>query len=126
MSEGSTGRSKALPHSALPYCADRTLPKLDPVRLRRAVKDADIRVLLMVVFHLSGDLKWLGPNFRPQRDVRLIADEDAGLSPQVRAEIRGAALDLLAARAGQYPAVSNPSDRFWLDMSRQCMKENIA
>ena len=50
--------------------------------------DADIRVLLMVVLHLSGDLKWLGPT------IRRIANEDAWLSPRVRAEIRGAALDL--------------------------------
>ena len=55
--EGPAGRPKALPRSSLPYCADRTLHELDPVLLRRAVKDADIRVLLMVVFHLSGDLK---------------------------------------------------------------------
>jgi hypothetical protein len=52
--EGPAGRPKALPRSTLPYCADRTLPELDPVL--RAVKDADSRVLLMVVFHLSGDL----------------------------------------------------------------------
>ena len=51
------GRPKALPRSALPYCADRAHPELDPVLLRRTVEDADIRVLLMVVFHLPGDLK---------------------------------------------------------------------
>jgi 4-hydroxyacetophenone monooxygenase len=117
---------QALPVSALPYCADRTLPKLDPLRLRQALEDADIRVLLMVVFHLSGNPKWLGPNYRPERDVRLIADEDAGLSPQVRAEIRGAALDLLGTRAGQLPAVYDPGDRLMLEMMRQCMDENIA
>src|SRR5262245_65812187 len=95
MSAGDPGsRPKVLPRSALPYCADRTLPKLDPVLLRRALQDADIRALLMVVFHLSGDLKWLGPTYRPQRDVRLIAEEDAGLSPQVRDAIRVAARDL--------------------------------
>src|SRR5262245_56231168 len=126
MSEGPAGPAKALPRSAMPYCADRTLPKLDPVLLRKTLKDADIRVLLMVVFHLSGDLKWLGRTYRPQRDVRLIADEDAGLSPQVRAEIRGAALDVLGARAGQYPAVYDPGDRLMLEMMRQCVNENIA
>jgi 4-hydroxyacetophenone monooxygenase len=116
----------ALPVSALPYCADRTLPKLDPLRLHQALEDADIRVLLMVVFHLSGDPKWLGPNYRPTRDVRLIADEDAGLSAQVRAEIRGAALDLLGGMAGQSPAVYDPGDHLMLEMMRQCMDENIA
>jgi hypothetical protein len=82
------GHSKGLPHSALPYCQDEMVPELDRATLCRAVNDADIRVLLMVVFHLSGNRKWLGPNYRPQRDVRLVAEEDAGLSPEVQAEIR--------------------------------------
>ena len=42
------------------------------------MEDADIRVLPMVRFNPSGDLKWLGHNYRPQRDVRLIADEEPG------------------------------------------------
>src|SRR5262249_59002268 len=104
------GPTQALPGSALPYCAEQTVPDLDPAMLRRAVRDADIRVLLMVVFQLSGDRKWLAPIYRPQRDVRLIADEDAGLSPEVQAEIRTAAIDLLTACAGQRPAISDPGD----------------
>src|SRR5262245_61911590 len=124
--ESPTGRPNALPRSALPYCAEPLVPELDPVLLRQALEDADIRVLLMVVFHLSGDRKWLGPNYRPQRDVRLIADEDAGFLPEVRAEIRRAALDLLGAMAGQHAAVYDPGDRLMLDMMRQCMNENIA
>lgn len=85
---GPAGRPRALPRSAPPYCADRTLPEFDLVLLWRMVENADIRVLLMMRFNPSGDLKWLGPNYRPQRDVRLIADEDAALSPRVRAQIR--------------------------------------
>jgi len=120
------GPTQALPRSALPYCAEQTIPDLDPAMLRRAVRDADIRVLLMVVFHLSGDRKWLAPIYRPQRDVRLIADEDAGLSPEVQAEIRTAAIDLLTASAGQRPAISDPGDHLMLEMMRHCMDENIA
>jgi 4-hydroxyacetophenone monooxygenase len=44
----------------------------------------------------------------------------------VRAEIRGAALDLLGAMAGQIPAVYDPGNRLMLEMMRQCMNENIA
>ena len=68
--KGPAGRPKALPRSAPPYCVDRSLPKLDPVLLRRTVEDADIRIPLMVVFHLSGDLKWLGPAARRPADRR--------------------------------------------------------
>lgn len=112
--------------NALPYAAETTIPKLDPATLRRAVEDADIRVALMVAFHLSGDRKWLGPRYRPQRDVRLIADEDAGLAPEIQAEIRQAVVDLLLAKAGQEPAVRDPGDALMLEMMRQCMAEDIA
>jgi len=112
--------------SAIPYASTPTIPALDPAMLRSAIADADIRVLLMVVFHLSGDRKWLGKRYRPQRDVRLIADEDAGLAPEIRAEIQQAAVDLLTAKAGQVPAVGDPGDPLMLEMMRACMSENIA
>jgi 4-hydroxyacetophenone monooxygenase len=119
-------KSPALPPSALPYSAQTTVPALDPGTLRRAIKDADIRVLLMVVFHLSGDRKWLRSHYRPQRDVRLIADEDAGLAAELQAEIRQAATDLLVNNAGQMPAIHDPGDNLMLEMMRQCMGEDIA
>jgi hypothetical protein len=68
------------------------------------VQDADIRVLLMMRFNPPGDLKWFGPNYRPQGDVWLIADEDAGLSSRMRAqicEIRGPAFDLLGSKSAR-------------------------
>jgi 4-hydroxyacetophenone monooxygenase len=115
-----------MPATALPYSSERTIPALDPETLRRAAADADIRVLLMVVFHLSGDRKWLGPRYRPKRDVRLIADEDAGFAPDVQAEIRAAAIDLLIAKAGQEPAMFDPGNALMLEMMRHCMAEDIA
>lgn len=112
-------------HSAIPYAPTPIIPALDPGTLQAAIADADIRVLLMVVFHLSGDRKWLGERYRPQRDVRLIADEDAGLTPEIRAEIQQAAVDLLLAGAGREPAVNDPGDALMLEMMRACMAENI-
>ena len=44
-----------------------------------AVAEADLRVLLMCLVHLTGDTSWLEPPYRPRRDVRIIAAEDAGL-----------------------------------------------
>jgi 4-hydroxyacetophenone monooxygenase len=109
-----------------PYGPGTVVPALDPGMLRHAVLNADIRVLLMVVFHLSGDRRWLAPPFRPRRDVRLIADEDAGLPEEVRAEIRTAAIDLLSCGAGRNFAVSDPGDALMLDMMRTCMGEDIS
>ena len=38
-----------------PYGSDTSIPSLNPERLRKAIHAADIRVLLMVLVHLSGD-----------------------------------------------------------------------
>ena len=60
------------------------------------MEDTDIRVLPMVRFNPSGDLKWLGRNYRPQRDVRLIADEEppAGAGPDPRGSARSPRLKI--------------------------------
>ena len=50
--------------------------KLD---LSSAIAEGDIRVLLMVLVHMTGDEKWLEPPYKPKRDVRLIPDPDAGV-----------------------------------------------
>ncbi len=78
----------------------------------------------MVVFHLSGDRRWLEPPYRPKRDVWLIADEDAGLPAEVRDEIRAAALELLC-EAGREPRVTDPGDALMLEMMRVCLGERV-
>ena len=45
--------------------------KLD---LASAIAEGDIRVLLMVLVHMTGDERWLEPPYKPRRDVRLIPD----------------------------------------------------
>ena len=37
--------------------------------LREALGEADLRVLLMVLFHLTADQKWLAEPFLPKRDA---------------------------------------------------------
>src|SRR5439155_498930 len=50
--------------------------KLD---LSSAIAEGDIRVLLMVLVHMTGDQRWLEPPYKPKRDVRLIPDLQAGV-----------------------------------------------
>ncbi|MBN9000718.1 MAG: NAD(P)/FAD-dependent oxidoreductase, partial [Rhizobiales bacterium] len=64
--------------------------------LPSALEQADIRVLLMVLVHMTGDLRWLEPPYAPRRDVRLIPDPRAGLSDEIQADIRKAALKVLS------------------------------
>jgi 4-hydroxyacetophenone monooxygenase len=71
--------------------SDSPMVALDPSRLREALVEADVPVLLMVLMHLTGDRKWIETPFRPQREGRLFADESGGLQDAVQTEVREAA-----------------------------------
>lgn len=105
-----------------------TFEPLDRDELTAAMADADLRVLLMCLFQLTGDRRWLSPPYQPQRDVRLIADEHAGLPPEVADDIRHAAIDLLAGPPDGGPieaAIGDPGDDLMVEMMRWCMAEPI-
>jgi 4-hydroxyacetophenone monooxygenase len=70
--------------------------RLERAALKAALPHADLRVLLMVLFHYTDDEKWLAPPYAPRRNPRLIADEDAGLPDDIQNDIRSAALDILS------------------------------
>jgi len=113
-----TGASKSMADT-------RGLPeRLNSEALTKALQDADYRVLLMVVFHLSGDRKWLRAPYLPRRDVNLIADEDSGLSEELRADIRNAAIQLLADTRSR-PAISDPGNDLMRDMMSVCIAESV-
>ena len=104
--------------------AHDTAAPLDRELLTDALADADLRVLLMCVFHLSGDRRWLADPYRPRRDVKLIADEQAGFPPEIADEIRSAAVALLTADRVE-PPIGDPGDELMLEMMRWCMNEPI-
>ncbi|MGK2956225.1 MAG: flavin-containing monooxygenase [Solirubrobacterales bacterium] len=93
--------------------------------LAEAMRDADLRVLLMCVFHMTGDPRWLADPYRPKRDVRLIADERAGFPEDIATEIRTTAVELLTEPSAD-PVVRDPGDDLMLEMMRWCMQEEIA
>ena len=101
-----------------------TFEPLDRDALTAALPDADLRVLLMCLFQVTGDRTWLSPPYQPGRDVRLIADEDAGLPRDVADEIRAAAVELLTAGPIE-AAIADPGDELMLEMMRWCMSEQI-
>jgi 4-hydroxyacetophenone monooxygenase len=96
---------------------------LNPDVARRAVGAADMRALLMMVFHHTGNRYWLSERFRPVRDIRLIAPEDAGLPADVQDEIRDAATAVLTG-AGD-PVAPQPDDGLFLEMMRIALGENV-
>src|ERR1700704_4251657 len=95
--------------------------KLD---LTSAIAEGDIRVLLMVLVHMTGDARWLEPPYKPRRDVRLIPDPEAGLPRDVQDEIRAAVVKLFEKGEPQ-PAITDPGDELMLRMMRATLGENV-
>jgi 4-hydroxyacetophenone monooxygenase len=93
--------------------------------LPSAIAEADIRCLLMVLVHMTGDERWLEQPYKPKRDVRLIPEPDAGVPAAVQDEIRAAVLKLFAENNPQ-PVVTDPGDPLMLKMMRACLGENVA
>src|SRR3979490_2104833 len=93
--------------------------------LSSAIAEGDIRVLLMVLVHMTGDKRWLEPPYQPMRDVRLIPDPEAGLPKEIQDEIRAAVLKLFADGEPR-AAITDPGDELMLKMMRACLGENVA
>ena len=97
---------------------------LEPDTLRAALAQADLRVLVMCLFHLTGDGKWLEAPYRPARDVRLIGDPSAGFDDNVQREIRETMAALLADRVPR-PAVDDPGEALFERMMSICLGETV-
>jgi 4-hydroxyacetophenone monooxygenase len=93
--------------------------------LSSAIAEADIRCLLMVLVHMTGDQRWLEEPYKPKRDVRLIPDPDAGVPAEIQDEIRAAVLKLFA-HGNPKPAITDPGDELILKMMRGCLGEKVA
>jgi len=96
---------------------------LSDTELKEAVQHADIRVLLMVLVHMTGDLSWLKEPYRPVRDVRLIPDPSAGLPSAVQDEVRRAAVEALT--IATTPAITDPGDELMRQMMSVCLGEDV-
>src|SRR4029450_13044394 len=96
--------------------------KLD---LSSAIAEGDIRVLLMVLVHMTGDERWLEPPYKPRRDVRLIPDPEAGRPRKTQEELRPASVRLFA-DGDPKPVISDPGDELMLKMMRATLGENVA
>src|SRR4051794_28407152 len=92
--------------------------------LSSAIAEGDIRVLLMVLVHMTGDGRWLESPYKPKRDVRLIPDPQAGVPKEIQDEVRAAVLKLFE-NGEPKPAITDPGDELMLKMMRACLGENV-
>src|SRR5690606_29898231 len=73
----------------------------DP-QLRAALEQAHLPTLVMVLVHLTGDLRWLDERYRPALPRGGQDPEDGGFSAEVQCELREAAEEaILAWRLGK-------------------------
>ncbi|BDX33462.1 putative monooxygenase y4iD [Mycobacterium antarcticum] len=78
-----------------------------PIRLRDALESANIPTLLLVLRHLTGDVKWISEPFRPSRGRPLDDNDSGGLPADLQAEVRTAALEaVIAFRDGRLDPVT--------------------
>ena len=63
--------------------------------LKTALNAADLRILIMCLYQITGDPKWISDAFKPIRDNNIVAHPDAGLTPDQRADILKAAESIL-------------------------------
>ncbi len=83
-----------------------------PDELRAALDEAHLPTLLMAMATLSGDDTWLREAWRPAAPRGAEEDNTGGLPPEVQAEIRAAAFELILAwRAGKPAAAPPPPER---------------
>ncbi len=94
--------------------------------IARILQAADVPVLLMVLYQLTHDMRWLQPPFQPKRDISFFADESGGMPEEVQAEVRAAALEVLCeVHAGTREIPAPPSDEDISRMMSVCMGEII-
>lgn len=96
-----------------------------PLDFASAIAEGDIRCLLMVLVHMTGDEKWLEPPYLPKRDIRLIPDPEAGVTREIQDEIRAAVVKLFAEGTPK-PVITDPGEELLLRMMRACLGENVA
>ena len=77
-----------------------------------AVEAADLRPLVLALFHHTGDERWLQEPYVPRRDVRLIADPAAGFPPEVQEEIKAEARRVFADGTASVVVDDPGRDRF--------------
>jgi 4-hydroxyacetophenone monooxygenase len=94
--------------------------------LEDIARSANIPTLLMVIYQVTGDPRWLEPPYRPTRTKGLSDHDSGGLPDDVQAEIRHA-----AARAfhhlqeGKPPAIALPTPEQTAAMLGVCVGESV-
>lgn len=101
-------------------------PDLELERLRWAVAAANIPTLVMVLYQLTGDQRWLEPPYRPTKTKGLADHDSGGIDEPGQKEIREAAVAAIAGwHRGAPAAVPHPDLDLLLDLLSTCVGEPV-
>jgi len=101
-------------------------PALDEARLTAAIRSAHLPSLLMVLFQLTGDRKWLTDPYRPTPARGLDDHPTGGFSEELQEQIREAAVEAVSAWAGGRPAaVPRPTHALLGEMASWCFADEV-
>lgn len=99
---------------------------LDERRLHDAVGAANLPTLTMVLFHLTGDGRWLEDPYRPERGAGLGPNDSGGLDESVAEEVRSAAVEAIVEWSrGAEPVVANPGPSLLSRMLATAVGESV-
>ncbi|MEN0140062.1 MAG: NAD(P)/FAD-dependent oxidoreductase [Rhodococcus sp. (in: high G+C Gram-positive bacteria)] len=94
--------------------------------LHRALEDANLPTLLVMLTHVTGDERWLNAPYRPTRPKALEDNDDAGLPPERQAEVRAAAFEALRRwRDGELVEPAAPTEAQIVTWLTACMGEEV-
>src|SRR4051794_39797470 len=103
-----------------------TVDAQDEQTLTEAVAIANIPSLLMVLFQMTGEHRWLEAPYRPSRSRGMGDNDSGGLPEGIQQEIRESALEaVLAWRSGRPLAIPEPSAELLVEMLSCAMGEEV-
>jgi 4-hydroxyacetophenone monooxygenase len=77
---------------------DANVKDIDTALLRKALRVAEIPALIPLLVELTGDEKWLGEPYAPERPRGMDPGMTGGLAEEIQDEVRDAAFDAIMAR----------------------------
>jgi 4-hydroxyacetophenone monooxygenase len=99
---------------------------LEVAELEEIARSGNIPTLLMVIYQVTGDKRWLERPFQPTRTKGLSDHDSGGLPESIQAEIRhAAALAFRHLQAGKPPAIAIPTPEQTSVMLGVCVGESV-
>jgi 4-hydroxyacetophenone monooxygenase len=100
--------------------------QLSLAELREITESANLPTLLMVIYQVTGDPRWLEPSYRPTRSRGLSDHDSGGLSGAIQDEIRSSGAQVLFdLQSGRAPAVPMPNAEQTSVMLGVCVGESV-